>query len=232
MMVDVTILCLVFENFFVVVVLKIYLLITCKYTVADFRHTRRGWQISLWVVVSHHVVAGFWTQDLRKGSQCNILFYFVCVCLCLSVCRSLRPERTLDAPELVLEVVLHYSSTCWLSTLSVSVCARAHVSLPHREPLGWTLPSTSWVPGLQGRPVGLAGVASWTLSAPVFLGFISNHSLTLAQAAWNIQQSSCLSLPHARWQVCLASQRPWRMSHLGLSVFTSLSFSKGDFFFF
>jgi hypothetical protein len=29
-----------------------------KHTVADFRHTRRGRQISLWVVVSCHVVAG------------------------------------------------------------------------------------------------------------------------------------------------------------------------------
>jgi hypothetical protein len=34
-----------------------YLFITCKYTVV-FRRTRRGRQISLWVVVSHHVVAG------------------------------------------------------------------------------------------------------------------------------------------------------------------------------
>ena len=29
-----------------------------KHTVADFRCTRRGRQISLWVVVSHYVVAG------------------------------------------------------------------------------------------------------------------------------------------------------------------------------
>jgi hypothetical protein len=29
-----------------------------KYTVAVFRHTRRGCQISLWMVVSHHVVVG------------------------------------------------------------------------------------------------------------------------------------------------------------------------------
>jgi hypothetical protein len=36
----------------------IYLFIICKYTVAVFRRTRRGHQISLWVVVSHHVVAG------------------------------------------------------------------------------------------------------------------------------------------------------------------------------
>jgi hypothetical protein len=38
--------------------LKIYLFIICKYTVAVFRYTRRGHQISLRVVVSHHVVAG------------------------------------------------------------------------------------------------------------------------------------------------------------------------------
>jgi hypothetical protein len=37
---------------------KIYLFIICKYTVAVFRHTRRGCQISLRMVVSHHVVAG------------------------------------------------------------------------------------------------------------------------------------------------------------------------------
>jgi hypothetical protein len=30
----------------------------CEYTVAVFRHTRRGHQITLQVVVSHHVVAG------------------------------------------------------------------------------------------------------------------------------------------------------------------------------
>jgi hypothetical protein len=34
------------------------LFIMCKYTVAVFRHSRRGRQISLPVVVSHHVVAG------------------------------------------------------------------------------------------------------------------------------------------------------------------------------
>jgi hypothetical protein len=37
---------------------KIYLFIICEYTVAIFRHPRRGSQISLRVVVSHHVVAG------------------------------------------------------------------------------------------------------------------------------------------------------------------------------
>jgi len=36
--------------------LKIYLFIICKYTAALFRHTRRGHQISLQMVASHHVV--------------------------------------------------------------------------------------------------------------------------------------------------------------------------------
>jgi hypothetical protein len=42
-----------------------------KYTVADFRCIRRGYQIPLRMVVSHHVVAGIWTQGLRKSSQCS-----------------------------------------------------------------------------------------------------------------------------------------------------------------
>jgi hypothetical protein len=37
---------------------KIYLYIICKYTVDIFRHSRRGSQISLQMVVSHSVVAG------------------------------------------------------------------------------------------------------------------------------------------------------------------------------
>jgi hypothetical protein len=37
---------------------KMYLFIICKYTIAVFRHSRRGHQISLRMVVSHHVIAG------------------------------------------------------------------------------------------------------------------------------------------------------------------------------
>jgi hypothetical protein len=44
--------------FFFFFFFKIYLFIICKYTVVVFRYTRRGHQISLRVVVSHHVVAG------------------------------------------------------------------------------------------------------------------------------------------------------------------------------
>jgi hypothetical protein len=45
-------------------------IVICKYTVAVSRHTRRGYQILLQMVVSHHMVAGIWTQDLQKSSQC------------------------------------------------------------------------------------------------------------------------------------------------------------------
>jgi hypothetical protein len=47
-------------------------IIICKYTVAVFRHTRRGHQISLQMVMFHHVVAGIWTQDLGKSSQFSL----------------------------------------------------------------------------------------------------------------------------------------------------------------
>jgi hypothetical protein len=57
-----------FNIYLFVFCLFIYLFITCKYTVAVFRHFRRGSQISLRVVVSHHVVAGIWTSNLQKSS--------------------------------------------------------------------------------------------------------------------------------------------------------------------
>ena len=52
--------------------LKIYLFsyFMYEYTIAIFRHTRRGYWTLLQMVVSHHVVAGDWTQDLWKSSQC------------------------------------------------------------------------------------------------------------------------------------------------------------------
>jgi hypothetical protein len=44
--------------FFNIYLFIIIIIIINKYTVAVFRHTRRGCQVSLRVVVSHHVVAG------------------------------------------------------------------------------------------------------------------------------------------------------------------------------
>ena len=47
-----------FSNKSQIFVVFIYLFYVCEYTVTVFRHTRRGHQISLLMVVSHHVVAG------------------------------------------------------------------------------------------------------------------------------------------------------------------------------
>jgi glucan phosphoethanolaminetransferase (alkaline phosphatase superfamily) len=59
---------LLFIYLFIIIILYIIIII-CKYTVAVFRHTRRGSQILLRMIVSHHVVAGIWTLDLQKSSR-------------------------------------------------------------------------------------------------------------------------------------------------------------------
>ena len=46
----------------------IHLFYVCKYIVALFRHTRKGHQIPL---QTYHEIAGNWTQDLWKNSQCS-----------------------------------------------------------------------------------------------------------------------------------------------------------------
>jgi hypothetical protein len=43
---------------FFFLIFKIYLFILYKYTIADFRHPRRGHQVILQMIVSHYVVAG------------------------------------------------------------------------------------------------------------------------------------------------------------------------------
>jgi hypothetical protein len=48
-----------------------YLFYVYEYTVAVIRHTRRGHQTPLQMLVSHDVVAGNWTQGLWRGSQCS-----------------------------------------------------------------------------------------------------------------------------------------------------------------
>jgi hypothetical protein len=49
----------------------IYFIIINKYTIAVFRCTRKGHQISFQVVVSYHVVARIWAQHLQNSSQCS-----------------------------------------------------------------------------------------------------------------------------------------------------------------
>jgi hypothetical protein len=66
---------------------KIYLFILCIWVHCRCRqaHTRREHCISLQMVVSHHVVAGNWTQDLWKSSQ-----------VLLTTEPSLQPQETLS----------------------------------------------------------------------------------------------------------------------------------------
>jgi hypothetical protein len=45
-------------SFFFFFFFKRFIYLLCKYTVAVFRHSRRGSQILLRMVMSHHVVAG------------------------------------------------------------------------------------------------------------------------------------------------------------------------------
>jgi hypothetical protein len=51
----------------------IFLFLFFVWECAVFRHTKRVHHIPLQMVMSHHVVAGNWTQDLRKSSQCSWL---------------------------------------------------------------------------------------------------------------------------------------------------------------
>ena len=82
------------------------LFIICKYTVAIFRHTRRGCQISLRVVVSHHVVAGIWRllgpseeQSVLLPAEPSLqtLLYGLC-CLGVLFLRQ-HFSGSLDCPE-------------------------------------------------------------------------------------------------------------------------------------
>jgi hypothetical protein len=91
-----------------------------KYIVAVFRYARRRCQVSLRVVVRHHVVAGIWTQDLQKSSQCSywlshltspLLFIFNC-----SVYASVSPAVKLNSSKHLLFVVnIWRAETCTLT---------------------------------------------------------------------------------------------------------------------
>jgi hypothetical protein len=75
--------------------------------VTVFRHTIRGHQIPLHMVVSHHVVAGNWAQDLWKSSHVLLtteptlqpmysLFNYNCI---FSPCLQIWPMRCLHLKE-------------------------------------------------------------------------------------------------------------------------------------
>jgi hypothetical protein len=117
----------------------IYLFTICKYTVAVFRHPRRGHQISLQRVVNHHVVAGIWTQDLWKSSRCSYslshlispskdFFLSICVLICVSVCHLCAAAHTGQKREsgpLLLELQALVSHLTWMLETEFGFSARA-----------------------------------------------------------------------------------------------------------
>jgi hypothetical protein len=128
--------------------LKIYLFIICKYSVAVFRHSRRGRQILLRMVVSHHVVAGIWTPDLRessrvllptepshqplpgilKGKKHKGFSAFCCFFFCLSMEVSMCGSHQVNQAQLLMEVShLENASLLLFSKMFSFVCE--HVSL-------------------------------------------------------------------------------------------------------
>jgi hypothetical protein len=89
------------------------------YTVAVYRRTRRGHQISLQVVVSHHVVAGIWTQDLWENSQCSYwLSHLASPCLIFLI--AIKPSvMILYLPLLIKRLHNRNANVCWITAVHV-----------------------------------------------------------------------------------------------------------------
>ena len=143
-----------------------------KYTVAVFRHTRRGRQISLWVVVSHHVVAGIWTQDdLQKSSQCSYLlshlsspfFFFFFFLKISSLYITLAALDLLASSSLVHHHTWHLNCLFylfWMCIWGMQNGAQAMVCVWRSE-----FSPTMWVPGLRLWSSGSAAsvFAHWSI---------------------------------------------------------------------
>ena len=74
---------------------KDFFIIIHKYTVADFRCTRSGHQISLWVVMNHHVVALIWFLSVLlpvEPSHQSYNYACVWVCTLMLGCIELRGQ--------------------------------------------------------------------------------------------------------------------------------------------
>ena len=63
--------CFLFLFFFIKdLFIYLFIYLTCvSALLLTFRHTRKGHQMPLQMAVSHHVVAGIWTQGFWKSSQ-------------------------------------------------------------------------------------------------------------------------------------------------------------------
>ena len=127
---------------------KIYLFIISKYTVAVFRHSGRGSQISFRMVMSHHVVAGIWTPDLRESS------------------------RVLLPTEPCLQPLINFSKDLLCIQRSSSMYAR-RPEQGTRSHYRW-LWATMWLLGIELRTSGRAASAlnRWAISPACFHSFL------------------------------------------------------------
>jgi hypothetical protein len=99
-----------------------------EYTVAVFRHTRRGHLIPLQMVVNHHVVTGNWTQDLWKSKQPVLLTTEPSLqptTWCLNIAYTLlKDHRWLTSSQLIysswwlLNIVLNFKTP----TIIICIC--------------------------------------------------------------------------------------------------------------
>jgi hypothetical protein len=114
--------CFVFKDLFTII---------SKYTATVFRRTRRGCRISLRMVVSHHVAARIWTQDLQKSSlnywaispALDSVLFYVCECFVYThiwcttgVQCPQRPEDGVVSYGLYLQIVVSCHCGCWETT--------------------------------------------------------------------------------------------------------------------
>jgi hypothetical protein len=137
---------------FYFIFLKDLFIILCKYTVAVFRHTRRGSQILLQMVVSHHVVAGIWTLDLRKSSRVLLptepshqpLFYlymyvFTCLCVFVPHVHAYYSQRSNESVSFHGTITENYKMS-WLIKVKNGSIGRTASNLNHQ--------AISWPPNI------------------------------------------------------------------------------------
>ena len=101
-----------------------------NYTFTVLIHTRRGHQISLWMVVSHHVVAWIWTQDLWKSSQC-----FLSAELSLQPSMNLLWKRDMTKQESWGFLFLPASGVQWAASLTLLDNGKVYKLVVYRQVL-------------------------------------------------------------------------------------------------
>jgi hypothetical protein len=110
---------------------KYLFIIINKYTVAVFRFSRRGHHISLWMVVSHHVVAGIWIQDLQKSNHWSYPLSHLASPPTVGNCRLVSSRAEVWTPMVIIHLhdIVGIPSCSWNS----GPCLRYRLPQPTQE---------------------------------------------------------------------------------------------------